>query len=161
MRNSGVVFDMVIFLVILFMCVLFVGKWLGKEIYCCFLRFGYELELCIGNVLIEMYLKCGCLKSFLKVFEYMNRRDVVIWIGMIYVYGMYGEGEKVFVVFVDMEKEVGCVLDNVVFIVIIYVCSYFGLVEEGLVCFEKMKIWYKIESAMEYYVCVVDLLFRF
>ena len=160
MRNSGVVPDMATFLVTLPMCASLAGKRLGKEIHCCLLRFGYESELRIGNALIEMYSKCGCLKSSLKVFEHMNRRDVVTWTGMIYAYGMYGEGEKALAAFADMEKEAGCVPDNVAFIAIIYACSHSGLVEEGLACFEKMKTRYKIEPAMEHYACVVDLLSR-
>ncbi|XP_013713053.2 pentatricopeptide repeat-containing protein At3g03580 [Brassica napus] len=160
MRNSGVVPDMATFLVTLPMCASLAGKRLGKEIHCCLLRFGYESELRIGNALIEMYSKCGCLKSSLKVFEHMSRRDVVTWTGLIYAYGMYGEGEKALAAFEDMEKEAGVVPDNVAFIAIIYACSHSGLVEEGLACFEKMKTRYKIEPAMEHYACVVDLLSR-
>lgn len=160
MRNSGVVPDMATFLVTLPMCASLAGKRLGKEIHCCLLRFGYESELRIGNALIEMYSKCGCLKSSLKVFEHMSRRDVVTWTGMIYAYGMYGEGEKALAAFADMEKEAGVVPDNVAFIAIIYACSHSGLVEQGLACFEKMKTQYKIEPVMEHYACVVDLLSR-
>ncbi|KAL0708687.1 hypothetical protein Bca4012_075113 [Brassica carinata] len=160
MRNSGVVPDMATFLVTLPMCASLAGKRLGKEIHCCLLRFGYESELRIANALIEMYSKCGCLKSSLKVFEHMSRRDVVTWTGMIYAYGMYGEGEKALAAFADMEKEAGVVPDNVAFIAIIYACSHSGLVEQGLACFEKMKTQYKIEPVMEHYACVVDLLSR-
>ncbi|KAJ4873163.1 Pentatricopeptide repeat-containing protein [Raphanus sativus] len=159
MRNSGMVPDMATFLVILTMCASLAAKRLGKEIHCCLLRFGYESELPIGNALIEMYSKCGCLKSSLKVFEHMSRRDVVTWTGMIYAYGMYGEGENALAAFADMEKA-GVVPDDVVFIAIIYACSHSGLVEEGLACFEKMKTQYKIEPVMEHYACVVDLLSR-
>lgn len=159
MRTSGAVPDMATFLVILPMCASLAAKRLGKEIHCCLLRFGYESELRIGNALIEMYSKCGCLESSFRVFEHMSNRDVVTWTGMIYAYGMYGEGEKALEAFADMEKS-GIVPDNVVFIAIIYACSHSGLVEEGLACFEKMKTHYKIDPMIEHYACVVDLLSR-
>ncbi|KAL1211514.1 Pentatricopeptide repeat-containing protein [Cardamine amara subsp. amara] len=159
MRKSEVVPDVATFLVTLPMCASLAAKRLGKEIHCCLLRFGYELELRIGNALIEMYSKCGCLESSFRVFEHMSERDVVTWTGMIYAYGMYGEGEKALEAFADMEKS-GIVPDNVVFIAIIYACSHSGLVEEGLACFEKMKNHYKIYPNIEHYACVVDLLSR-
>ncbi|VVA96346.1 unnamed protein product [Arabis nemorensis] len=159
MRNSGSVPDMATFLVILPMCASLAAKRLGREIHCCLLRFGYESELRIGNALIEMYSKCGCLESSFRVFEHMSRRDVVTWTGLIYAYGMYGKGEKALEAFAGMEKS-GIVPDNVAFIAIIYACSHSGLVEEGLVCFDKMKTHYKIEPLIEHYACVVDLLSR-
>lgn len=159
MRKSKVVPDIATFLVTLPMCASLAAKRQGKEIHCCLLRFGYESELRIGNALIEMYSKCGCLESSFKVFEHMSRRDVVTWTGIIYAYGMYGEGEKALDAFADMEKS-GIVPDNVVFIAIIYACSHSGLVEEGLACFEKMKNHYKIDPTIEHYACVVDLLSR-
>lgn len=159
MRKNEVVPDMATFLVTLPMCASLAAKRLGEEIHCCLLRFGYESELRIGNALIEMYSKCGCLESSFRVFERMSRRDVVTWTGMIYAYGMYGEGEKALEAFADMEKS-GIVPDNVVFIAIIYACSHSGLVEEGLACFEKMKTHYKIDPMIEHYACVVDLLSR-
>ncbi|ESQ49742.1 hypothetical protein EUTSA_v10020027mg [Eutrema salsugineum] len=159
MRTSGAVLDMATFLVILPMCASLAAKRPGKEIHCCLLRFGYESELPIGNALIEMYSKCGSLESSFSVFRHMSRRDVVTWTGMIYAYGMYGEGEKALEAFADMEKS-GIVPDHVVFIAIIYACSHSGLVEEGLACFEKMKTHYKIDPVIEHYACVVDLLSR-
>ncbi|XP_010467983.1 PREDICTED: pentatricopeptide repeat-containing protein At3g03580 [Camelina sativa] len=159
MRKSEAVPDMATFLVTLPMCASLAAKRLGKEIHCCLLRFGYESELRIGNALIEMYSKCGCLESSFRVFERMSRRDVVTWTGIIYAYGMYGEGEKALEAFVEMEKS-GIVPDSVVFIAIIYACSHSGLVEEGLACFEKMKTHYKIDPMLEHYACVVDLLSR-
>ncbi|CAL9219446.1 unnamed protein product [Arabidopsis halleri] len=159
MRKSKVMPDMATFLVTLPMCASLAAKRLGKEIHCCLLRFGYESELQIGNALIEMYSKCGCLESSFRVFERMSRRDVVTWTGMTYAYGMYGEGEKALETFVDMEKS-GIVPDSIVFIAIIYACSHSGLVEEGLACFEKMKTHYKIDPMIEHYACVVDLLSR-
>ncbi|EOA29855.1 hypothetical protein CARUB_v10012948mg [Capsella rubella] len=159
MRKSEVVPDMATFLVTLPMCASLAAKRLGKEIHCCLLRFGYESELQVGNALIEMYSKCGCLESSFRVFAHMSRRDIVTWTGMIYAYGMYGEGEKALKTFADMEKS-GIVPDNVVFIAIIYACSHSGLVEEGLACFEKMKTHYKIDPMIEHYACVVDLLSR-
>lgn len=47
-----------------------------------------------------------------------------------------------------------------IFIVVFVVCSYFGLVNEGLNLFYKMRDEYGVEFIFDYYVCVVDLFGR-
>ncbi|XP_010549740.1 PREDICTED: pentatricopeptide repeat-containing protein At3g03580 isoform X2 [Tarenaya hassleriana] len=159
MRSRAVSPDTATFLGMLSMCSSLAAKRQGKEIHCCLVRFGFEAELEIGNSLIEMYSKCGGLKDSVRVFELMNRKDVVTWTALIYAYGMYGEGEKAMEAFSDMEES-GIVPDNVAFVAIIYACSHSGLVEEGLACFDRMKSHYRITPKVEHYACVVDLLSR-
>ncbi|KAK9273561.1 hypothetical protein L1049_018371 [Liquidambar formosana] len=159
MRIEGVMPDVATMLGILPMCSLLAAKRQGKEIHGCILKLRFESDVRIGNALIEMYSKCGSLKSSLQVFEHMKMKDVVTWTALISAYGMYGKGDKALRTFEEM-KATGIVPDHVAFIAIIFSCSHSGLVEEGLAFFDQMKNEYKIEPRIEHYACVVDLLSR-
>lgn len=159
MRVAGNMPDIATILSILTMCSSFAAKWQGKEIHSCAVRFGFEGSVSVGNALIEMYSKCGGLKSSLQVFDVMKSRDVVTWTALISAFGMYGEGKNALRCFKEM-VETGITPDHVAFVALLYACSHSGLVEEGLSCFESMKKVYNIIPQMEHYACVVDLLSR-
>ncbi|KAK3015428.1 hypothetical protein RJ639_006546 [Escallonia herrerae] len=101
----------------------------GKEIHGCILKLGFELDVPIGNALIEMYSKCGSLKNSVLVFKHMKTKDVVTWTAMISAYGMYGEGREALKAFEEMDTA-GIVPDHIVFVAILYACSHSGLVKE-------------------------------
>lgn len=50
--------------------------------------------------------------------------------------------------------------NKVIFFVVLIVCSYSGLVEEGLYVFNYMKEIFGFDFEIEYYGCFVDLLCR-
>lgn len=50
--------------------------------------------------------------------------------------------------------------DDVCYLVVFLVCSYFGLIKEGEEFFLKLLEIFEIKFRVEYYVCVVDLLGR-
>lgn len=131
----------------------------GKEIHGSILKTGLECNIPIGNALIEMYSKCGSLENAINVFNHMKEKDVVTWTALISAYGMYGHGQKALRAFTDME-EMGIIPDHVAFVAVIFACSHVGLVDEGLVYFDRMKNHYKITPRIEHYACVVDLLSR-
>lgn len=56
--------------------------------------------------------------------------------------------------------ELGIELNEVIFLNILFVCSYVGYVEEGKVYFSLMIRDYGIKFKFEYFVCVVDLFSR-
>ncbi|OVA18406.1 Pentatricopeptide repeat [Macleaya cordata] len=159
MRTEGLIPDLATILGILPACSFLATKKQGKEIHGCVLKFGFDSEVPIGNALIEMYSKCGSLENALRVFKFMEVRDVVTWTALVSAYGMYGEGKKALRAFSEMES-MGIFPDHIAFVAVIYACSHSGLIKEGLQCFERMKKIYKIESRTEHYACVVDLLSR-
>lgn len=84
---------------------------------------------------------------------------VVFWMSMIDAYGVNGDGVKVFEIFREMCEEGSVVLFNLVmFFVVLLVCVYVGLVEEGKECFGMMKEKYGFVLGIEYYVCFIDIL---
>ena len=159
MRTEGVTPDMATMLSILPVCSLLAAKRQGKEIHGCIFKLGLESDVPVGNVLIEMYSKCGSLRNSFQVFKLMKTKDVVTWTALISACGMYGEGKKAVRAFGEMEAA-GIVPDHVAFVAIIFACSHSGLVEEGLNYFHRMKKDHKIEPRIEHYACVVDLLSR-
>ncbi|XP_022975555.1 pentatricopeptide repeat-containing protein At3g03580 [Cucurbita maxima] len=159
MRTEGLMPDEATILGILPMCSLLAARRQGKEIHCCIFNLGLELDVPIGNALIEMYSKCGSLENCTKVFNYMKEKDVVTWTALISAFGMYGEGKKALKAFQDMESS-GVIPDSVAFIALIFAFSHSGMVKDGLAFFDRMKTDYNIEPRMEHYACVVDLLAR-
>lgn len=92
----------------------------------------------VNNLLLDIYVKCGNLGMVKLIFERMlYKRNVVFWILMIVGFVMYGYGKEVIKFFYDME-DFGIIFDVVIFVVVFYLCSYVGLVEEGCKYFDKM-----------------------
>ncbi|XP_049344925.1 pentatricopeptide repeat-containing protein At1g31430 [Solanum verrucosum] len=71
---------------------------LGKEIH------GYvveelEFSLIIGNALVDMYCKCGCLMMAREIFDDMPMKNVICWTSMVSGYvnsGQLDEARKLF-----------------------------------------------------------------
>lgn len=55
-----------------------------------------------------------------------------------------------------MQGIVGLQLMDIIFVVILQVCGYVGLVEEGVKMFELMGQEYGIKFKIEYYGCLVS-----
>ncbi|KAL9241548.1 hypothetical protein vseg_015651 [Gypsophila vaccaria] len=61
----------------------------------------------ISNRLINMYLKCGCLRDAQKVFDEMSQRDVCSWNTLINGYAKVGKLERARKVFDEMPERDG------------------------------------------------------
>ncbi|XP_010253060.1 PREDICTED: pentatricopeptide repeat-containing protein At2g40720 [Nelumbo nucifera] len=128
----------------------------GKALHAYQLRLGIQSDLHVGNALIDMYIKCGCLTYAQRIFESMPMRNIITWNSMVGGYGSHGEGSKAIELFDDMQG-LGVLPDEVTFLALISSCSHSGLTEEGLCLFQSMKRDYAIEPRMEHYVNMVDL----
>ncbi|KAL6010038.1 hypothetical protein ACLOJK_000469 [Asimina triloba] len=159
MKAEGMKPDTATILGVLPACSILAAKRQGKEIHGCILKCGLECDVPVGNALIEMYSKSGCLENSICVFNTMKKKDVVTWTALVSAYGMYGHGKNALRAFAEMEES-GIVPDHVAFVAVIFACSHSGLVEEGLSCFGRMESLYKIMPRIEHYACVVDLLSR-
>lgn len=159
MAYEGVVPDAATFLGVLPICSMLSAKRQGKEIHGCILRLGFETEVPIGNALIEMYSKCGSLKSSIRVFNFMREKDVVTWTSLVSAYGTCGLGRKALETFAEMQTS-GIDPDHISLVAILDACSHSGLVDEGLHIFYSMQNMYNLEPHFEHYSCIVDLLSR-
>eukprot|EP01018_Ginkgo_biloba_P026788 Gb_37509 [translate_table: standard] len=131
------------------------GKWIHGYI----IRYGFESDIFVGNSLIDMYAKCGCVQIARQLFDKMSERNVVSWNAMIAGYGMHGFGGDALALFSQM-KQTGINPNDITFICVLSACSHAGLINEGWQYFDYMSQDYCITPSMEHYACMVDLLGR-
>ncbi|KAJ1434894.1 Tetratricopeptide-like helical domain superfamily [Sesbania bispinosa] len=123
------------------------------------LKFGLSFSISLGNALINMYAKCGCLDGSRKIFLEMPHRDSVSWSTLISAYGLHGCGEQALQLFYEM-RERGVEPDAITFLAVLSACNHAGLVTEGQQVFKQVNADCKISLTIEHYACLVDLLGR-
>ncbi|KAH6557959.1 hypothetical protein KP509_1Z084100 [Ceratopteris richardii] len=87
----------------------------GKLVHAHSTESGLELVLHVGNILIDMYVRFGCLKDAQAVFDRMPRKDVVTYNALIAGYSSDGHGDKVQALCQKMQEE-GIEPDNMTFL---------------------------------------------
>ena len=55
----------------------------GRYVHSCAIAYGFESDLVIGTVLMNMYGRCKSMDDALRVFNKLQERDVVAWNSMI------------------------------------------------------------------------------
>lgn len=131
----------------------------GKLLHAYILRRGLDSILPVISALVVMYAKCGKLELGQRVFDKMDKRDVVSWNSLISSYGVHGLGKEAIRIFKEMLNQ-GVSPSPISFISVLGACSHAGLVEEGKRLFESMHRDYRIRPGVEHYACMVDLLGR-
>ncbi|KAG1328153.1 pentatricopeptide repeat-containing protein [Cocos nucifera] len=131
------------------------GNWIHSYIK----KNNVQLTVALGNALIDMFAKCGDVKSSELVFHRMTRRCVITWTTMISGFAFSGQCKEALIIFSKMRSE-GIELDDVIFIAVLSACTHGGLVEEGKAIFDQMVRQFRIKPRMEHYGCIVDLLGR-
>ncbi|XP_020098061.1 pentatricopeptide repeat-containing protein At2g29760, chloroplastic-like [Ananas comosus] len=131
------------------------GKWLHVYIN----RENVDVDVVLGTALVDMYAKCGCVETAIRVFEDMPKKDVMTWTALIGGLAVCGHGEKALEIFKEMKS---CEVrpDPITFVGVLTACSHAGLVEEGRSHFDSMLSVYNIRPSVEHYGCMVDLLGR-
>ncbi|KAI3826519.1 hypothetical protein L1987_00567 [Smallanthus sonchifolius] len=117
------------------------------------------LEGNVGNAFINMYAKCGSIRSAILVFKTLRFKDVICWTTMINGFAMNGLGDRVLPLFGLMLVH-GVAPDDVTFVSLLTACSHGGLVDEGLMLFRAIVNTYGITVNEKHCVCVVDLYAR-
>lgn len=132
---------------------------LGSSIHCFLIKNNFSFcDLFVCNILIDMYGKCGCLGSSVKIFNSMTDRNLITWTALISALGINGCAPEALERFKEMEY-MGFRPDKVAFIAALTACRHGPLVREGIELFERMNS-YGIEPEMDHYHCIVDLLAR-
>ncbi|CAJ1958725.1 unnamed protein product [Sphenostylis stenocarpa] len=131
----------------------------AKWIHGLAIRTYMDKNVFVSTALVDMYAKCGAVKTARKLFDMMQDRHVITWNAMIDGYGTHGLGKEALYLFKEMQK--GAVKPNdITFLSVISACSHSGFVEEGLFLFRSMKEDYDLEPTMDHYSAMVDLLGR-
>lgn len=79
------------------------NKVAGLQIHAAAVRVGQDSCLFVGNGLVAMYGKCGCLAEARQVLDEMPRRDVVSWNSMVACYAQNGQFDSALRVCREME----------------------------------------------------------
>lgn len=131
----------------------------GKLIHGYILRRGLDSILPVISALVTMYARCGKLELGHRVFNQMEKRDVISWNSLISSYGIHGFGKRAIQIFKEMIYQ-GVSPSHVSFVSVLGACSHAGLVEEGKMLFQSMVKEHNIYPSVEHYACMVDLLGR-
>ncbi|XP_029123296.1 pentatricopeptide repeat-containing protein At2g29760, chloroplastic isoform X2 [Elaeis guineensis] len=120
---------------------------------------GFRGNVYVGNGLIDMYAKCGCIEGAVSVFDSMRTRDLVTWNSMIGGLAMHGYSMEALELF-DRMKDMGEKPDGIALVGVLSACVHMGLVKEGFMHFRSMTEDYAIVPWIEHYGCMVNLLGR-
>ncbi|ESW11724.1 hypothetical protein PHAVU_008G054600 [Phaseolus vulgaris] len=77
---------------------------LGKGVHAWMLRNGVDVDVVLGNSVLDVYLKCKAFQYAERLFELMDEKDVVSWNIMIGAYLRVGDVEKS----LDMFRKLPC-----------------------------------------------------
>jgi len=111
----------------------------------------------LGNVLIDMYGKCGSIDSAVKVFEEIMHKNIITWTTLITALGLNGYAYESVMIFRNMEM-MGLKPDALVLRAVLSSCRYGGLVEEAMEIFRQMGARNGMPLEHDHYHIMVDLL---
>ncbi|CAL9038447.1 unnamed protein product [Musa banksii] len=131
----------------------------GRSIHCSLLRRFTGLNVVVQTSLIDMYISCGCLEKGIAIFETMFEKNTWTYSVVISGLAMHGEGERALQVFSDMLHG-GHEPDEAIYVGVLSACSHAGLLDEGLRCFDRMRVEHRIPPSPQHYGCVIDLMAR-
>lgn len=118
-----------------------------------------EGDLVLGNVVLDMYAKCGAFAKAKEFFDGLPVRDVVSWSLLIAGYARLGNCDLVFDLFVRM-KDAKLQPDGIISLSVLSMCTHAGLVDKGQTFFEAMVRDYGIIPTIEHHNCLLDILGR-
>lgn len=132
----------------------------GEKIHCSILdRRKGELSIVIGNALIDMYAKCGCIEKAISVFRGMRDKLVSTWNSIIVGLAFHGHSEESIGFFKEMLR-LNLRPNEITFVGVLIACSHAGKVEDGRRFFRLMRDVYNIAPNIKHYGCMVDMLGR-
>ncbi|KFK28709.1 hypothetical protein AALP_AA7G036800 [Arabis alpina] len=160
MGLSGIGFDCVTISAALSACANLPSESFGKAIHGFIIKHSLASDVYSESTLIDMYAKCGNLKSAMNVFEKMKEKNIVSWNSIIAAHGNHGKLKDSLHLFHEMVERSGIRPDQITFLEIISSCCHVGDVDEGVRSFRSMTENYGIQPQQEHYACVVDLFGR-
>lgn len=158
-RARGLQSDKITCISILKACSAIAALGLGREIHARVRELGCELDLEVGNALIDMYSRCGSLGEASEMFKKMKHRDLVSWSTMIAGHAQHNDFQSAQQYFQGMERE-GLKPNNVACTSLLSACSHKGLLDDACQNFIAMKDDHGILPTIDHCNCMVDLLAR-
>ncbi|XP_024535001.1 pentatricopeptide repeat-containing protein At3g09040, mitochondrial isoform X1 [Selaginella moellendorffii] len=131
----------------------------GRRIHASVVASGLDLDLIIGNTLVNMYGKCGQVGTARGLFDKMIVRDVVTWSSLLATYASNGHGMEGLELFRLMQQDY-TEPNEVTFLGVLFACSHLGFVRESKSYLFAMQRDYGLTPGQEHFSCVIDLLAR-
>uniref|UniRef100_A0ACD5ZKL8 Uncharacterized protein n=1 Tax=Avena sativa TaxID=4498 RepID=A0ACD5ZKL8_AVESA len=132
----------------------------GRSVHCALLRNTVRLNTFMKTSLVDMYAKCGCIDKATAVFDGMEgEKNVWTYSAMVSGLALHGDGRKALQVFDAMVSE-GHMPDEAVYVGVLNACSRSELLDEGLRCFDRMRLEHIVAPNAQHYGCMVDLMAR-
>ncbi|KAJ7536773.1 hypothetical protein O6H91_12G081600 [Diphasiastrum complanatum] len=130
MKQEDVQPSNVTYVVLLNACASIAALEQGKQLHSRIIKSGFESDVTVGNALVDMYAKCGCLEYGRQVFNNMHERNAVSWTAMIAGYAQQGLGKEALALYEQMKQE-GVQPDNVTYVVLLKACASIAALEQG------------------------------
>ncbi|EPS65716.1 hypothetical protein M569_09060, partial [Genlisea aurea] len=163
MHRKGVKPDQATFASVVKACSISASLEDGKKTHCLIFHAGYDRDELTGSALVDMYSKCGDMKSSAQVFREMDgEKDLIAWNSMIVGYAKNGFAECALKIFYEMQRA-NVRPDEVTLLGVLTACSHSGMVTEGRDLYSKMvnsSSSYMIQPRADHCACMVDLLGR-
>ncbi|GFP88898.1 pentatricopeptide repeat-containing protein at3g09040 mitochondrial [Phtheirospermum japonicum] len=160
MRIHNVIPDQATFASVLKACSILASLADGKKIHSLVFRIGFDKDELTGSALLDMYAKCGDMKSSSQVFrEMVSKRDVISWNSMIVGYAKNGYAESALEIFDEMKRE-NVKPDDVTFLGVLTACSHAGMISEGQEIYDDMIRRYGVRPRVDHCACMIDLFGR-
>eukprot|EP01018_Ginkgo_biloba_P016130 Gb_14867 [translate_table: standard] len=130
-------------------CTNITGLEQGKEIHSHIVKYKYDSDISVGNALVTMYAKCGCIDSACQVFDKMPKRDVVSWTAMITGYVQNEHEEEALILFYRMLLN-GIPPDPFTFAIVLKACASLASLEYGKQAHSYLiKAEFKLDVSVE------------
>ncbi|XP_044466748.1 pentatricopeptide repeat-containing protein At2g13600-like [Mangifera indica] len=131
----------------------------GKKVHGLRIKLGSEIDVCVDNALLDMYVKCGYMDGAWGVFRSMDDYTVVSWTTMIMGCAQNGQAREALEIFEDMTMK-GVEPNYITYICVLYACSQGGFIDEGWKYLSSMTKDHGISPGEDHYACMVNLLGR-
>ncbi|MBA0716084.1 hypothetical protein Golax_014950 [Gossypium laxum] len=130
MRKLDVLPDKCTFPSVINSCAALVDIEMGQVVHENVLKMGLGSDLYIGNALVDMYARFGCMDEALKMFDGMPERDVVSWNSLISGYSANGYWVEA-LEFYSMSRMEGIMPDSFTVSSVLPACGDLVNVKEG------------------------------
>ncbi|KAL3507091.1 hypothetical protein ACH5RR_032473 [Cinchona calisaya] len=160
MRICNAMPDQATFASVLKACSILASLQNGMKIHSLIVQTGFIQDELTGSALLDMYAKCGDVRSSAYIFDEMvARNDVISWNSMIVGFAKNGYAENALKIFKEM-KQTNVKPDEVTFLGILTACSHAGMVSEGRQIFDDMIAIYGVQPRSDHCACMVDIFGR-
>ncbi|KAI5062569.1 hypothetical protein GOP47_0023108 [Adiantum capillus-veneris] len=129
----------------------------GRLLYHHIIWSGLEIDLSIGNTVLDMFLNCGILEDANQLFDNMESPDLVSWTTSIAGKAYCGNYTSARQTLRELQSR-RLKPNEDLFLSLLRACRQAGLVKEGHRCFQSMVKEHGLTPGIEHYSCMVDML---